>query len=336
MPRLKEDGWKLLAGLDQGTLPQSETRLVRRYLDRRAVRLTPAVLRREERFQVRWALYLALNQKTLLTATEDDAVAFVRQFGDWGWSPSQCRQCIGCLKGLHTWLCQRAGAPLNPWYDVHGRKERRRLPRVLTAAQIGNVLGSLDRPSWHDVRDRALVATLYATGCRNSELCGLDLADVDLVAGTVHVLGKGNKERIQLLDEVAKQALAVYLHAVRPTLAGKTSAFFVGRHGRRITREVLRDAVVRAGERADVGRPIWPHLLRHSFATDLLEHGADLRDVQEALGHENISTTQIYTHVSQARSRRTYDRAHTPPALPGGTGRPASRLRLGTRSSIHA
>jgi len=325
MPRLKEDPWILLAQLGPKSVPVSESRLVRRYLDRRAVRLSPAVLRREERFLVRWALHL--GQKAFSAASEDDAIAFTRQFAAWGWAPSQCRQCIGSLKGFHTWLCQRAGAPLNPWYDVRGRKERRRLPRVLDAEQIGGVLGALDRPSWQDVRDRALVAMLYATGCRNSELCGLDLADVDPRAGTAHVLGKGDKERICLLDEVAKQALAVYLRAVRPMLAGKTTAVFVGRHGRRITREVVRDAVSRAGERAGLGRPIWPHLLRHSFATDLLDNGADLRDVQEALGHVNISTTQIYTHVSRAKLRRTYDRAHTPPPLPAGASRPAATLR---------
>jgi integrase/recombinase XerD len=162
------------------------------------------------------------------------------------------------------------------------------------------------------LRDRAVLETLYGTGIRISELTGLDLEDVDLAEGEMRVLGKGSRERVVPIGGAAATALREYLAAGRPRMArsGNQRAVFLNQRGGRLTRQGAWELVKKYAKRAGLEGKMTPHTLRHGYATHLLENGADLRHIQELLGHASISTTQIYTHVSRARLREEYLKAH--------------------------
>lgn len=189
-------------------------------------------------------------------------------------------------------------------------KTDRRLPRVLTRAEAAAVLELPPSDSPVGARDRAVLELLYATGIRVGELCGLDVDDVDRGRRVVRVLGKGAKERAVPYGVPAATALDEWVAHARPALAvaGSEPALFLGRRGRRIDQRTVRRLV--HGYLSEVGPDLGPHGLRHSAATHLLEGGADLRSVQELLGHATLGTTQIYTHVSADRLKASYDQAH--------------------------
>jgi integrase/recombinase XerD len=181
------------------------------------------------------------------------------------------------------------------------------------------LLGAVEGDDPVALRDRAILETLYGTGIRIGELCGLDRADLDLHDGTVRVFGKGSKERLTPLGRVARGALEAYLRTGRPALvrapAGRRTGgsgvrMFLNGRGNRLSRTSCWHIVRNAGRRAGLGDRLSPHVLRHSCATHMLEHGADIRIVQELLGHASISTTQVYTRVSTERLRAVYDAAH--------------------------
>jgi integrase/recombinase XerD len=207
----------------------------------------------------------------------------------------------------------------DPLDGVHSPRLARALPRTLGPDESASLIGAIDTTTPLGLRDRAMLEVLYGAGLRVGELVGLPLAGLDARAGLVRVLGKGSKERIVPLGEAALAACGAYLDAGRPQLVGKSTceALFVTRRGTAMSRQNffvrLRDLAIRAGlEPARVS----PHVLRHAFATDLLEGGADLRSVQAMLGHSDLSTTEIYTHVSRRRLRETVDARH-----PRGGGR---------------
>jgi len=198
----------------------------------------------------------------------------------------------------------------NPAVNLVPPKLWRRLPKVLTEPQVEALIAAPDTSSRLGLRDRTMIELLYATGVRVSELTGLELAQLRLDLGFVLVFGKGSKERVVPVGEAAEHWLGRYLAEVRPRLAkGRHEALFVNARGGRLTRVGFWKILRAHGQRA--GLPaLSPHVLRHSFATHLLEHGADLRAVQAMLGHADISTTQIYTHIHQQRLRRLYDQFH--------------------------
>ncbi|MGE3309363.1 MAG: tyrosine recombinase [Limisphaerales bacterium] len=189
-----------------------------------------------------------------------------------------------------------------------------RLPKALTGTQIEKLLSPLHDPGLvpEDDRDLAVLELAYASGLRLSELCQVRLEQLHLDSGFVTVIGKGNKERIVPVGERAIAALRVYLEKVRPVLArpGSPANVFLTRRGDAFSRTSLWARVVRRAKVAGVGVRVTPHMLRHSFATHLLEHGADLRVIQELLGHASISTTQVYTHVAGARLKEVHRRFH--------------------------
>jgi len=194
-------------------------------------------------------------------------------------------------------------------------KPHRTLPEVLDIADTDIVISSMqtradEDPSPLTIRDLAMIEILYATGIRVSELCGLDFRSFDETRNTLHVLGKGNKERVVPMGIPAVKALQRYLTQARPALANETSgsAIFLGSRGKRIDQRTVREVVYEAMQA--VGSTMGPHGLRHTAATHLLEGGADLRTVQEILGHSSLATTQIYTHVSPERLQRAYKDAH--------------------------
>ncbi len=200
----------------------------------------------------------------------------------------------------------------NLFRKIYAPRLPQRLPRYLTVEEVEQLLAVPEPASPQGIRDRAILETLYASGVRVSELVGLDLRDVSLTAGELHVIGKGDKERIALLGQPAIAALRIYLEAGRPALVGPhpTNAFFLNRFGGRLSARSVDEIVRTAGRAAGIDQEVTPHLLRHTFATHLLDGGADLRVVQELLGHASLATTQIYANVTQKRAREIYLKAH--------------------------
>ena len=203
--------------------------------------------------------------------------------------------------------------PEDPTQNLESLSVGRSLPKPISISQVRALL---DQPAKHDTleakRDEAMLQLLYATGMRVSELMSLNVDDVNTVDGDVRVFGKGNKERIIPIHEKAGTAVENYVHDARPRLVRRKDekALFLNRRGERLTRQGFWQILKQYAKAAGLTVPVTPHTLRHSFATHMLSGGADLRAVQELLGHANISTTQIYTHLTSEHVRRTYQKAH--------------------------
>jgi integrase/recombinase XerD len=201
----------------------------------------------------------------------------------------------------------------DPSGDVGAPRVPQGIPKALTEADVDALLGAVPGDGPRPRRDRAILEVLYAGGLRISELVGLDLGDADLYDGLVRVMGKGSKERVVPLGRSAREAVGDYLTTGRPELAGtrtREPALFLNARGGRLTRQGAWLIVRAAGDRAGLQGRLFPHVLRHSCATHMLDHGADIRVVQELLGHASLSTTQVYTKVSPERLRAVYDAAH--------------------------
>jgi integrase/recombinase XerD len=200
----------------------------------------------------------------------------------------------------------------DPAIRLEPPKTWKTLPKVLDGADVSRLLLAPDAADPRGARDRAMLEVLYATGLRVSELCGLKLHDLHLDAGYLRCIGKGQKERVVPIGAEAMAALSAYLGSARPQLlAERRSDFaFVSRSGKPLTRQAFWKLIKAHGRRAGIRASLSPHVVRHSFATHLLENGADLRAVQMLLGHADISTTQIYTHVNRERLKRLYRDFH--------------------------
>ena len=219
-----------------------------------------------------------------------------------------------CLRAFFHFLTESELLASDPSTTLTFPVKGRKLPRFLSEPEAKALTeGSLESSDLY-IRDRAIIELLYATGIRVGELCGLRLTDVDLEAGVIRVVGKGNRERVVLAGRPAVNALDEYLQNVRPLLAREKGyrgeAVFLGKRGSQIDPRQVRRIVDREARALVGGEGLSPHALRHTFATHLLAHGADLRSVQELLGHKNVATTQIYTHLSRADVRKAYDKSH--------------------------
>ncbi|MBT9134376.1 MAG: Tyrosine recombinase XerD [Firmicutes bacterium] len=229
-----------------------------------------------------------------------------------GKSTATVSRSLASIRSFFRFLTREGALPTSPAALLHTPKVEKRLPRVLSPNEVETLLGRFTLSSPVGLRDRAMFEVLYATGIRVSELISLQLTDTNLAAGFIKCKGKGGKERMVPLGTVAINAVECYLSTGRPLLvrSREVRSLFVNYHGRQMTRQgfwkLLKKHVTGTGIEANIS----PHTLRHSFATHLLENGADLRAVQEMLGHADISTTQIYTHVTRARLREIYDKAH--------------------------
>lgn len=223
------------------------------------------------------------------------------------------------LRSFGDYLVREGALVRNTFRLVNGPRIPRSLPKYLTRNEVQALLAAPNTSTPLGLRNRAIIEVLYATGLRVSELAQLDVMSVDLVQAEARVMGKGGKERIALLGSPAVRAVRAYLRAGRPALLGKLpgDALWLNHRGGRLTVRGVALILSNAGSKAGIRAPVSPHILRHSFATHLLDGGANLRVVQELLGHTNLVTTQVYTHVSQTRAREVYLQAH-PRAMDSG------------------
>ena len=222
--------------------------------------------------------------------------------------PRSAARYTSVLKRFYRYLLREILIAADPTLNLDGPKLPRSLPKTLSEADVERLLTSADTKTPLGLRDRAMLETLYATGLRVSELVGLKLTAMNLHDGVLRVTGKGNKDRLVPLGEEAVQWLQRYLAEARPLLLGKrlSDASFVTARGASMTRQAFWYLIKRHALVAQITRPLSPHTLRHAFATHLLNHGADLRVVQMLLGHSDISTTQIYTHVARERLKQLH------------------------------
>jgi integrase/recombinase XerD len=234
---------------------------------------------------------------------------------------------LSSVRSFHRFLVREGVAERDPAATISQPRLPRSLPKPLSVEEVTRLLEDPDRETPAGIRDAAILELLYGSGVRISELVGLDIDDVDLEVGAVRVLGKGGKERDVPLGRWGREALGAYLTRVRPAFASRKSgaAMFLNQRGGRLTRQSCARLLEAHASAAGLARPVTPHTLRHSFATHLLEGGADVRVVQELLGHASVATTQIYTLVTKEHLREVYYSSH-PRARAAGPGTaPASR-----------
>jgi integrase/recombinase XerD len=219
---------------------------------------------------------------------------------------------VACLRSFHRYLRREGAIAHDPTAELRGPRRRRRLPRVLTRDEVVKLLAQPRGSEPLALRDRALLETMYACGLRASETIALEREDVDLQEGVLRARGKGRKERLVPIGREALRALEAYCARGRPRLvgAGGERCVFVNRSGRGLTRQGLYEIVQRHARRAGLQARMSPHTLRHSFATHMLAGGCDLRSLQEMLGHADLATTQVYTHLSAHRLKEVYFAAH--------------------------
>jgi integrase/recombinase XerD len=226
---------------------------------------------------------------------------------------SSIARMVSAMRGWFRFLAREGIVAGTPLHKLATARQPVRLPKTLTTEEITALLDLPARPLAEDYRDRAMLELLYASGLRVSELVGLVASQVDLNAGCLRVMGKGAKERVVPIGQTARDVLAEYVEHVRPILlkGRRARALFVSRRGRTLSRQAFWKLLRQRAQRAGITKPISPHMVRHSFATHLLEGGADLRAVQTMLGHANIATTQVYTHVERSRLKQIH-RQHFP------------------------
>lgn len=220
---------------------------------------------------------------------------------------------ISSIRSFHQFLLREKRAETDPTVHLEMPTIEQKLPNILSIEEIEALLTAPNRSKPQGIRDLAMLELLYGSGMRISELIALDLADIHLTMGFVRVFGKGGKERIIPLGKNALSAINAYLNGARGQLQGKhpkTDAFFINQRGKRLTRQGCWKLMKEHALKAGIQHELTPHTLRHSFATHLVENGADLRAVQEMLGHADISTTQIYTHISKTRLSEVYKQFH--------------------------
>jgi integrase/recombinase XerD len=245
----------------------------------------------------------------LLTADAPTLAAHLRELRREGLSPRSISRALSAIRGFYEHLVETGERADNPAVNLLPPKLWRTLPKVLSEAEVEALLAAPDISTPLGLRDRAMLELLYATGLRVSELVGLTLSQLRLDMGFLVAFGKGSKERVVPVGEQAEAWIGRYLREVRPSLANRHETVFVNHRGDPMSRVGFWKNLGAYGVKAGV-REISPHVLRHSFATHLLNHGADLRSVQMMLGHADISTTQIYTHIHQERLKSLYDKFH--------------------------
>lgn len=240
-------------------------------------------------------------------------VAHLRTLKTEGKSPRSIARHISSIRSFHQFLLREKVTNQDPTIHLEIPQMEQKLPNFLSVEELNNLLTSINISKPQGARDLAMFELMYASGMRISECLNLDLEDLHLTMGFVRVFGKGGKERIIPLGGAAIRACTTYIEEARPKLLKppeRTNAIFVNQRGKRLTRQGIWKLLNKHAITAGINKEITPHVLRHTFATHLIENGADLRAVQEMLGHADISTTQIYTHVSKTRLKEVYKKFH--------------------------
>lgn len=275
--------------------------------------LAPLSLGAYEKDLTDFERFLQARDVKICAVGRDEISDFEAQLFQRNFAPATIRRKLSALKGMYRFLMQEGIHDQNPLATIPGPKLPEKLPDVLSIEDVDHLLSQPFGDSALNLRDRAILEVLYGCGLRVSECTDLTLHQLLLEQGFVRVIGKGSKERIAPLGGAALRALEIYLSEGRPTLAAKaktqTDFVFLNGRGGRLSRQSVHAIVARAGEGIGI-MGLHPHTLRHSFATHMLEGGADLRVIQEILGHADISTTQIYTHIDRSHLLEEYLSAH--------------------------
>jgi integrase/recombinase XerD len=295
---------------------------VERFLDHLSVErgLSGNTIEAYRRDLTRYVEFLRQNgRRNPALAGEPEIAAFIQDLAESEYEPGKpyrpasVARSLAAVRSFHKFLVREGDASADPAEGVSRPKVPRNLPRPLTVDEVAALVGAPgDDGKPATLRDRAILETLYGAGLRISELVGLDVDDIDLDEGSVRAIGKGSKQRVVPLGRYATRAVQAYLVRGRPSLAGSRSggALFLNQRGGRLTRQGTTNIIKAQARRAGIRKRVTPHMLRHSFATHLLEGGADVRVVQELLGHASVATTQIYTLVTKDRLREVYFDAH--------------------------
>ena len=296
------------------SLPETEARLLETYLDAVWVERglsdnSLSAYRQDLETFDRW---LVQRGGGLLSVTGADLYSYLADRHQKGFSSRSTARFLSCARGFYRYQLREGRLRENPLALVENPKLPRSLPKSLTEADVERLLSAPDLSEPLGLRDRTMLELLYACGLRVSELVGLTLTEVNLRQGVVRVTGKGSKERLVPLGEEASDWLNRYLKEARPQLLhnAPSDILFPSNRRRAMTRQTFWHRIKHWAQRAGVEKPLSPHTLRHAFATHLLNHGADLRVVQLLLGHSDLSTTQIYTHVARARLQEQHAKHH--------------------------
>ncbi len=259
-----------------------------------------------------YAGFLEKGERSLETATRADVQRYLSALYEVGLDGRSIARHLVTLRGFYRQLLRDGRIPADPTLNLESPRAWKTLPRYLSLEEVDRLLRAPDPSTPLGARDRAMVELLYSTGVRVSELVALRAGDLHAELGYLQVTGKGNKQRLVPVGRSALAAVAAYLRGPRQTLLGRRASahLFVSRRGARLTRQAFWKSIRAAGRRAGIRQSLNPHLLRHSFATHLLARGADLRSVQQMLGHADISTTQIYTHVISEQLKEVHRQHH--------------------------
>lgn len=287
--------------------------LLERYLSELRIEggLAANTLESYRRDLFRWQRYLRQQQLSIGDSVPPHTIrSFLASLKQGAFTASSIARLLSAMRGWYRFLVRENLVEIYPLRDIVTVRRPIRLPKTLTHQEVTALLELPARDRAEDQRDRVMLELLYAAGLRVSELVGLSLSQIDVNLGCVRVVGKGAKERVVPIGQTAGRMLVDYLEHVRPVLLkGRSSrVLFISRRGRGLTRQAFWKLLLQRARRAGISKPISPHMLRHSFATHLLEGGADLRVVQSMLGHADIATTQIYTHVEGSRLRQIHRR----------------------------
>lgn len=253
------------------------------------------------------------NSDALVNVSREQITGYMTQLKEKGLAAATIARKLAAIKAFYRFMTAEGYMDANPAEVVEAGTKGIKLPRVLSEDEVVRLLNQPDITTAEGFRDRTMLEVLYATGMRVSELINLTLERVDLNMKYIIAFGKGSKERIVPLGSVAAEFLQQYLEKVRPKLTHEdrnTNIVFLAFGGHELTRQRFWQIIRAYGRKANINKALTPHILRHSFATHLLDNGADLRSVQELLGHSDISTTQIYTHLTNKRLRDIYAKAH--------------------------
>lgn len=260
----------------------------------------------------------------LVHADVDAARAYLALLNAKAYSKATVARKLATLRSFYKYLVKSGHIKSNPLTSVKTPKQDKKLPKFLEYAEVKKLLETPPLDNWLGARDRAILETLYSTGIRVSELVALNMDDVDFLGEVVHVRGKGKKERISPISSSALQSIQHYMEFRNKRAQSNTNfdgkVLFVNKHGRRLSTRSVRRKMDKYLRIAGMDPDISPHTLRHSFATHMLNNGADLRSVQELLGHQSLSTTQVYTHLTTAKIKEVYDAAHPRDRAEGQTG----------------